>query len=75
MRQKDNYVMMKVNTPKRVTLPNSRTFVVRYKYVSRAQLPANVTIRRTYTQKPHLKIKEEKKVDKEVSESLILLKK
>ena len=37
--------MMKMNTPKRVTLPNGRTFVARYKRVSRAQLPANVTIR------------------------------
>ena len=36
---------------KRVTLPNDQTFVVRYKHVSRAQLPANVTIRRRYNQR------------------------
>ena len=40
--------MMKMNTPKRLTLPNGRTFVAR---VSRARLPANVTIRRRYTQR------------------------
>ena len=46
--------MMKMNTPKRVTLPNGRTFVARYKLVSRAQLTANVTIRRSYTQRAAL---------------------
>ena len=40
----------KMNTPKRVTLPNGWTFVARYKCVSRAQLPANDTIRQRYTQ-------------------------
>ena len=43
--------MMKLNTPKRMTLPNGRTFAWRYKRVSRDQLPANVTIRRRYTQR------------------------
>ena len=42
---------MKTNMPKRVTLPNSQTFVARYKRVSRAQLPADVTIRQRYTQR------------------------
>ena len=42
---------MKMNMPKRVTLPNGWTFVARYKRVSRAQLPANVTIRWRYTQR------------------------
>ena len=51
MRLKDNYIMMKLNTPKRMTLPNGRTFAWRYKRVSRDQLPANVTIRRRYTQR------------------------
>ena len=51
MRQKDNYVMMKMNMPKRVTVPNNRTFVARYKCVSGAQLPANVTIKWKYTQR------------------------
>ena len=48
---KDNYIVIKLNTPKRVTLPNGQTFVVQYKCVSRDQLPANVTIRRRFTQK------------------------
>ena len=33
MRRKRNYVMQKVATPKRVTLPDGRTFVARYKRV------------------------------------------
>ena len=51
MRRKRNYAMMKLNVPKRVTLPNGRTFVARYKRISRDQLPPNVVIRRTYTQR------------------------
>ena len=43
--------MMKLNVPKRVTLPNGRTFAARYKRISRDQLPPNVVIRRTYTQR------------------------
>ena len=29
MRRKKNYAMVKLNVPKRVTLPNGRTFVAR----------------------------------------------
>ena len=43
--------MMKVNVPKRVTLPNGRTFVARYKRIPRDQLPPNIVMRRTYTQR------------------------
>ena len=53
--------MMKMNTPKRVTLPNGRTFAVRYERVPRAQLPANVTIRRRYTQRAAPKNKRRKR--------------
>ena len=42
--------MMKLNVPKRVTLPNDRTFVARYKRIPRDQLPRNIVMRRTYTQ-------------------------
>ena len=42
---------MKLNVPKRVTLPNGRTFVARYKRIPRDQLPPNIVMRRTYTQK------------------------
>ena len=51
MRRKKNYAMVKCNVPKRVTLPNGRTFVARYKRISRDQLLPNVVVRRTYTQR------------------------
>ena len=34
--------------PKRVTLPNGRTFVARYKRIKRSELPPNIVMRRTY---------------------------
>ena len=40
--------MMKLNVPKRVILPNGRTFVARYKRISRAESPPNIVMRRTY---------------------------
>ena len=51
MRPKKNYAMMKLNVPKRVTLPSARTFVARYKRLPRDQLPPNIFMRRTYTQR------------------------
>ena len=51
MRRKENYVMRKLDTPKRVTLPNGRTFLARYKRVKRSELPPNITMSRTYTQR------------------------
>ena len=38
-----------VNVPKRVTLPNGRTFVARYKRIRRGELSRNIVMRRTYT--------------------------
>ena len=43
--------MVKLNTPKRVTLPNGMTFVVRYKRIRRGELRPNIVMRRTYTQR------------------------
>ena len=43
--------MMKLATPKRVTLPNGRTFAARYKRIPRDYLPPNMIMRRTYTQR------------------------
>ena len=43
--------MIKLQVPKRVTLPNGRTFVVRYKRIRRGELPPNIVMRRTYTQR------------------------
>ena len=48
MRRKKNYAMMKLAPPKRVTLPNGRTFVARYKRIKRSELPPNIVMRRTY---------------------------
>ena len=51
MRRKRNYAMEKLNVPKNVTLPNGRTFVARYKRISRDDLPLNIRMRRTYRQR------------------------
>ena len=51
MRREKNYAMVKLNVPKRVTLPNGRTFVARYKRIPRGELPDNIVMRRTYTQR------------------------
>ena len=51
MRRKENYPMRKLDVPKRVTLPNGRTFVARYGRIKRRDLPANIRMRRTYRQR------------------------
>ena len=51
MRRKKNYAMVKLNVPKRVTLRNGRTFVAHYKRIPREELPPDVVMRRTYTQR------------------------
>ena len=48
MRRKNNYVMHKRTSPKRVTLPNGKTFYTRYKRVKRSDLPAYIRMNRTY---------------------------
>ena len=48
MAQRDRIVLVKRNTPKRVTLPNGRTFMARYKRVTRRNLPANIHLERPY---------------------------
>ena len=48
MRKKDNYVMMKRATPKRVTLTGDRTFVARYERVPRSRLLPLIKRRRRY---------------------------
>ena len=42
--------MEKLNVPKRVTLPNGRTFVAHYKRIWRDDLPLNIVMHRTYRQ-------------------------
>ena len=51
MRRKNSYVMGKLDIPKRVTLPNGRTFLARCKRVLRSQLPVNITLKGTYRQR------------------------
>ena len=43
--------MWKLDTPKRVTLPNGGTFLARYKRVKRSELPPDIIMNRTYTQR------------------------
>ena len=43
--------MEKLNVPKRVTLPNGRTFVAPYKRIWRDDLPLNIVMHRTYRQR------------------------
>ena len=45
------YAMVKLAAPKRVTLPNGRTFVAWYKRIKRSELPPHIAMRRTYTQR------------------------
>lgn len=43
-RYRDNIVMRKVDTPKKVTLSNGRTFYVKYERVRINLLPNNVKV-------------------------------
>ena len=45
MKRKVNYVMMKRAKPKRVTLPDGRTFVARFEKVPRSRLPPHIKIK------------------------------
>ena len=69
MRCKKNYVMVKLNVPKSVTLPDGMAFVARYKRIRRGELPPNIVIRRSYTQRLCQEVEdvEERNKDKEFS--------
>ena len=43
--------MRKLDTPKRVTLPNGRVFYAKYKCKKRSELPPNIISRRNYRQR------------------------
>ena len=43
--------MIKRATPKRVTLPNGRTFLARYKRATRDDLPPNISLPRVYKER------------------------
>ena len=51
LRRKENYAMRKLAVPKRVTLPNGRSFVARYERIKRGDLPPNIRMPRTYRQR------------------------
>ena len=51
MARRDRIVMVKRQTPKKVTLPNSRTLYARYKRATRANLPANIHLEQPYKQR------------------------
>ena len=48
MPPRDRIIMIKRATPKRVTLPNGRTFLARYKRATRDDLPPNISLPRIY---------------------------
>ena len=52
VRRKKNYAMKKLDTPKRVTLPNGRTFTARYRRAKRSELPGHIRMNRTYKDRP-----------------------
>ena len=43
--------MVKRDVPKRVTLPNGKTFLALYKWTTRAHLPCNIHLARPYKQR------------------------
>ena len=51
MARRDRIVMVKRQTPIKVTLPNGRTFYARYKWATHADLPANVCLEQPYKQR------------------------
>ena len=51
MGRKNNYVMRRLDTPKKVTLPNCRTFYIQIARVLRSQLPGNIVMKRKYKRK------------------------
>lgn len=47
-RRRNNIVMVKLDRPKKVTLPNGTTFHAKYKILKRDSLPADANIRRAF---------------------------
>ena len=50
--RRNNIVLVKRDVPKRVVLPNGRTFMAKYRRVNRQYLPGGTTIARTYRGQP-----------------------
>ena len=51
MPPRDRIIIIKRATPKRVTLPNGRTFLARYRRATRDDLPPNISLPRIYKER------------------------
>ena len=51
MPRRNRIIMIKRATPKRVTLPDGRTFLARYKRATREDLPPNINLPRVYKER------------------------
>ena len=51
MPPRNRIIMIKRATPKRVTLPDGRTFLARYKRATRDDLPPNISLPRVYKER------------------------
>ena len=51
MPPRNRIIMIKKNRPKRVTLPDGRTFLARYRRATRDDLPPNINLPRVYKQR------------------------
>ena len=61
MPPRDRIIMIKRRTPKRVTLPDSRAFLARYKRATRNDLPRNINLIRPYKRRAAPKARRRKR--------------
>ena len=52
VRRRNNIVLVKRDSPHKVTLPNGRTFYAKYRRVTKEYLPGSTKIARTYKGRP-----------------------
>ena len=65
----NNILLRRLAQPRRVTLPNGRTFLARYKRVNRASLyPTNARIKRTYRRRRKIRPRRQRKPRKKQQE-------
>ena len=62
MPPRDRIIMIKRERPKRVTLPDGRTFLARYRRATRYDLPANIDLPKIYKLRAAPKGKWRKKI-------------
>ena len=62
MPPRDRIIMIKRERPKRVTLPDGRTFLARYRRATRYDLPANIDLPKIYKLRAEPKGKRRKKI-------------